>query len=486
MNVISGRAVPKPLRLTRSTWSHSVVVAFCACFAGTLAVGLLQGARVFYADSFGYWRVSALFVRNGHFSILNYSDRAGYVFPLILHLLRAFTERIGMSQSSIQFSVNTVLNAVLFALIGAVLAPRLAEVTWPDQRWGLLRRAGLTALLLIFWSGDLNYPMTDFPGLTFACLALVAIAQPNSPSWMLLAGAASAVAINMRPAYLPLLPILAVIVGLAWVKRGGNHPAPLARRWLCVGLFAVGFVTLSLPQSLTSHRYHNTWTFISETTAPPGPPFLLTFGMAYQRVDAYIGPEGPSALIYGDRTGRALLEREPKKEITGPGEYVGVVLAHPFVMIPVFARHLIDGLDARYSTIYVQHRDSDGHLWLRLGGFLIVFLALLRLLWPAARRSLGRSRWRYLIALSFCCLTILATAVETRYLLPIYLLCYILVMAPGWPNPLGRPELGLQRWRTPAILAAAYLVFMAIIWHVVGGLHGEVAFSLPVLGHSVV
>jgi hypothetical protein len=483
MSVITGKVVLQSLRLSRSSWLRSVAVAFCACFAGTLVVGLLQGARRFYADSEGYWVMSNLFVRNGHFSLLNFVNLAGYAFPLILHVLRGFAEGLGMDESLTQFSVTAVLNALLFALIGAVLGPRLAEVSWPDHRWGFLRRVALTALLIVFWSGDLNYAMTDFPGLAFACLALVAIARPTSPGWMILAGAASAVAINMRPAYLPFVPMLGVIATLAWFDRNPVHRASLTRRSVSAGVLVVAFVVVSLPQSLASHRYYHSWTFVPGTIPPTEVPFLLTYGMAYQRVDSYDGPQGPSALTYRDETGRAFLEQQPKTEIRGPIQYIGLVVAHPTVMIPLLARRLIDGLDARYSTIYVEHRDSDGHLWLRLAGFLLVFLALLRLLWPAARRSLGRGRWRYLVALPVCCLTSLTTAIATRYLLPIYLLCYILVLAPGWPSPIDRSKVGLRRLRTPAMLAVAYLAFMAVIWHVVGDLHGEVVFGFPLPGH---
>ena len=28
-------------------------------------------------------------------------------------------------------------------------------------------------------------------------------------------------------------------------------------------------------------------------------------------------------------------------------------------MIPLLARHIINGMDARYNTIYVEHRDSE-------------------------------------------------------------------------------------------------------------------------------
>jgi len=136
-------------------------------------------------------------------------------------------------------------------------------------------------------------------------------------------------------------------------------------------------------------------------------------------------------------------------------------------MVSLLARHLINGLDARYDTAYVEHLETGANRWRRLAGFLLVFLALVRLLWPAARQRLGPARWRYPIALLLCIATSVPTHMETRYLLPAYLLSYILVLIPGWPNPIGPSEAGVRRFRTVAILAVSYLAFMAVIWHVI-------------------
>ncbi|HEY2283991.1 MAG TPA: hypothetical protein VGH60_10630 [Solirubrobacteraceae bacterium] len=449
------------------------VIGFAVAFAGVLLVGLLQGTRPFYGDSSEYWSLARVFTKPGHFSLLNFeSPLRGYALPLTIYGLQAIGDAVQWSQASMAM----IFNVLLYALIGAVLAPRLAEIAWPEHRWGLWRRLALTALLVIFWSGDINYPLADFPGLTMVLVALVAIARVDTPGWMLIAGIAGGLAVNMRPADLTLLPMLLVIVALSWFdQRGAPHPS-LARRALCVGLLVVGFLVASLPQSLSAHRYYNTWSFIPGASTDLEKTKLAE-GMVNQRWDTYEGPEGPSAIAYGDETGQRLLAQQPEGKIETPSQYIGVIVSHPDVMIPLLARHIINGMDARYNTIYVEHRDSEGRLWLRLAGFLLVFLALVRVLWPSARRRLSPARWRYPVALLLCCLTSVPTEMETRYMLPAYLLSYMLVLAPGWPNPIGPPEAGLRRFRTSAILAAAYLVFMAVVWHVVSGVHGHVVFG---------
>jgi hypothetical protein len=469
------RAEPKLRKLSARRWWHPAGAAFGVAFAGALLVGLLQGVRPFYADATGYWSLAESFTRSGHFSLLDFeSPVRGYVLPLVAYGLKEFAGGTFEGEST----AATSFNVLIFALIGAVLAPRLAEIAWPGARWGFLRRLALTALLLVFWSGDLNYPLTDFPGLAMALLALVAVSRPDSPGWMLLAGIAAGATLNLRPAYLPLVLMLAVVVALTWFdQRAGKH-ASAARRALCTGLLIVGFVLVSLPQSLSAHRFFNTWNPIPGSSTPLTEE-VLTRGMYAQRWDSFEQPPViPNAIAYGDESGRKLLDQQPGQTIKSSSQYVNLVLSHPTVMVPLLIRHVINGLDTRYSTIYVEHRASGGHIWLRIAGFLLVFLALVRLLWPTARRSLGRIRWRYLIALALACATSVPSAIETRYMLPIELLAYMLVLAPGWPNPIEPAGAGRGRLRTPVMLAIAGLAFTAIIWHVLSGVHSYLVHPL--------
>ena len=464
--VAHGREAPRLPSLRSRLEARPGLNAFAVIFIGTLLVALIQGQKLFYGDSANYWQLAETFTRDGHFSLLNFeSELRGYALPLALYLLRALGEGLRWTDSS----VVKLFNAAIFALIAGLLVPRLVETVWPQQRWGLSRRLAVAALLVVFWSGDLNYPLSDFPGLALALIALIAVSRPETPGQMLLAGAAAGLAIDVRAAYVPFVAMLPVIVALGWFDRRHAEHASLARRALCVGLLVVGFAAVSLPQSLESHRHYGTWSFI------PGRPGDLAqehfvLGMYSQRYDTLVTPQGAAyQVIYLDQTGLRLLREQPNAQIGSVGEYLGVIAAHPLAMTELLARHVINGFDMRYSTVYVEHLDSGGHLWLRLPGFLLVFLALVRVLWPAARRSLGPTRWRYPIALLLCCLTSVPSTVETRYLLPAWILAVMLVLSPSWPSPISASSVGLRRFRTPAILAVCYLAFMAVVWHVVSG-----------------
>lgn len=441
------------------------VAVFGVAFGVTLMVALGQGLKPFYYDSGQYWGLGETFTVNGHFSLLNFDSQGrGYVLPLIDRELNAIAEGLGWNPSSLV----KLFNALIFTLIGAVLAPRLAELAWPEHPWGPVQRLVLVALLLIYWRGAMSFPLSDFPALAMAVLALVAITHQDTSGWMLMAGVAGGLALDMRASYLLLEPILAVLVLWAWLGQSGTRRASTGRRALCAALLVVGFAAVSLPQSLASHRHGRSWSFVPGATISLSSQYL-TPGLANQRYDTYVGTgeAGPS-MTYGDRSGTRLLDTLKNRQVSSSSQYARLILSHPLAMAGLFARHLIDGLDARYSTPYIEHREPGSRRWLRIAGFLIVFLALARVLWPAARRRLGPARWRYPVALLLCSATSVPTTVETRYMLPVYLFSYITVLTPGWPSPIGPADAGLRRFRTLAILVAASVAFMAIVWHVTG------------------
>jgi hypothetical protein len=430
--------------------------------AGTVLVALLQARKAFYYDSGVYWSLNQSFIKGGHFSLLNFnSPLRGYLLPLInrgLHEIAVALEWRGST-------VVKLFNALMFSLIAAVLAPRLAELAWPAQRWCIPRRIALAALLLLFWSGFLAFPLSDFPALTMAMLALVSTYRYDAPGWMILGGLACGAAIDMRPSYLLLAPILLVLIAWRWTEGHREEHASLPRRSLCVGIFIAGLLVVSLPQSLSSHRHHHTWSFI------PGAADHLTSaqlsdGLFLQRYDTYVGPGHPPQMNYLDEAGYLLLIKQKNHLVSSASQYLGLLFSHPGTVLDSLGYHIVNGLDQRYTTPYIERVDTGGHRWLRLAGFLLVFLALVRVLWPAARRRLGPARWRYPVALMLCCLTSVPSAVETRYMLPVYVLGYILVLAPGWPNPLGPAAEGIRRYRVLALLGVGYLLFMALVWHI--------------------
>lgn len=451
----------------------AVALAFLLAFAATLTVALLQGTQPFYYDAGAYWQLGETFTVHGHFSLLNFDDPLrGYLWPLGDHLLHLLAAQLSWSDSLIA----KIANVLAFVLVGAVLAPRLAELTWPNRRWGWLRRVALVALMLVFWNGYLAYPLTDLPALAMTMLALVSLAHPESPGWCALGGAACAAAIDMRPSYELLAPVLALMVCWTWWEQRNRAHGSLWRRALCAGALVGAFALVSLPQSLISHRHFATWSFIPGTAAHLT-TFQLTEGLSLQRYETYVGAGHAPQMRYVDASGERLLQTQAGGRITSVGQYLGLILSHPVTMAGVFTRHIVNGFDQRYSTPYVPRLDTGGQRWLRLSSFTLLFLALLRLVWPASRRIMGRARWRYPLALLACCLTAVPSAMETRYLLPAYVMIYAIVLMPGWAELLTAARSRALHLRTAAFIAGAYVLFVGLVLYIANGASNSLHFG---------
>ena len=454
------RHTPSGIRIRGSPpGSSAPVTAFAAAVVATLLVALAQGPKQFYYDSGSYWTLGGTFISHGHFSLTNFdSALRGYILPLAYRGLHELAHGLGWTDSSIV----KVANAVLLSFIGAFLIPKLAEVTWRERRWSVPRRLSLVALLLAFWSGYLNFPLSDMPGLAMALLSILAASRPY-PAWrMLLVGVATAVTIDIRPSYVLLLPVVLTLALWELFDRDDRkrHPARPAL-YLCLAI--AGFAVVSLPQSLAAHRHFGTYSFVPGSAAGLENT-QLTEGMRIQLYGTFIGPVYRPQMDYVDEAGNTLLREQPNQRIRSTPQYLGMILEHPLSFAGIFTRHIVNGLDMRYSTPFTEHLRTDW--WLRIGGFALIFAGLLRVLWPKARRGLGPALWRYPVALLVCCLVVLPTAVETRYMLPVFVLSYMVVLTPGWPDPIAAKGTKFYRYRSAIVIVVACLIFTAAVWQV--------------------
>jgi hypothetical protein len=446
----------------RGLLKHPGAKAFAILLAACLVIAAIQGSKTFYWDSHGYWELAEGFNNGGTFSFSHfpYDQLRGYALPLTYYFLHHGGLHLGLGPGT---DVN-VFNSVLIALLGGVLLPALAAIAWPERRWDLLPRLALGALLLIFWSGYLSYPLSDFPALTAATFALIAVSRADSPLWLGLAGLAAGYAVNARPAYVLLLPLVFVVLAWTWWRERSRMPAGLPRRALCVGALVVGLLIVTVPQSLYEHRASGSY-----GPLPGGDELTslqLSAGLKMQRYETFVGGPNP-AMEYMDPATGSIRGELPGGRVSGTGKYLGIIAENPLTMAGVFLRHIVNGFDQRYTTPYVEHLEPPARRILRLAGFLLVFLALFRLIWPRGRRSLGDARWRYPLTLLACCATVPASAVETRYALPAFVLAAMVVLTPGWPDPRERVA-GLRRFRTlgvAAVCLVAYLILVGLIVH---------------------
>lgn len=453
-------------RLSRLASSESPWPALLVAFVVMLVVALLAGRKPFLYDANVYWTLDGQFTVNGHWSLTNFSDpQRGYAPALVYGALRSFAG-LGIWGPTV---VVKLFNAALMATIGCVLAPALARIAWPRVRFGTARRLAVAALLLVFWRGYLNFPLSDLPALFGGLAALVLVGRSTSPFALLGAGLLAGVAVDTRPAYLLIVP--AVLVLAAWRSRRPAGDEPVLRP-VAVTAVLIGLLIVLVPQSLYNHRQDAGWTPLPGAGTDLS-SFQLTTGLQLQRYETFIGTAHGPRLSYVDpHTEGAVEDLGKDGVVNGYGDYAGLIVKHPIELGGVFLRHAFNGIDQRYSTPYVEHLDTGQQRPFRIASLLVTFLGLLRLCWPAARRGLGPARWRYPVALALTALPSLPSAVETRFLLPIFVLMSLLVVAPGWPPPralLGdRDATGARRFATPAAIGAGAMAFWIVALLITG------------------
>lgn len=102
------------------SWLASAVI-----FVSMLAYLVQRVDQPYYYDASNYWQLGSSFTASGNFSLLNFAFQLrGYLFPLLLFLLKWKASLLGMD-AKLLFAIYS---AVLFALLTAHLIPWLFRV----------------------------------------------------------------------------------------------------------------------------------------------------------------------------------------------------------------------------------------------------------------------------------------------------------------------------------------------------------------------
>ena len=421
-------------------------VLFAVVFA-TYAIYLrVFGDPHFYYDAASYWQLGGTFGAAGHFSLLDFdSTIRGYSLPLLNRALSSVAAHTGLGS----IAIVQIFGALEIALLGTVLVPRLIRVLWPAARVTPVRILVFNAILFFFWRDHLGFPLSDFPAATLALIGLLALSR-RTPLGYVVAGLSLGLAWNVRQAYIATLALALVLV----VVRSGIRRTPLlAARSAC--LIIAGVLLVSIPQMLINNENVGSW---SPTIAHAEKLNMiqLAYGMQGQKNETNVGTAYPSpSVVYFDPSTRRILAPDGGVVRTY-SHYLEIVRDHPTEMVAAWARRFFNGLDVRYSTVYIHDLNATT-VWFSLLNYSLIFVALARMLLPAFRRRLGRIGWPEAIVLCAACLLALPTAMEPRYFLPIQLVVYSLVVF-GTGTRAGWAELGRSGQIGLAVLYPAFLL----------------------------
>ena len=432
-------AVPVPPVLP-APWQQELLVAG-AIAAGYVLYLFTSEYHNLYYDAELYWQLGHRFYQNGHFELLAYDDALrGYSYPLLNFACLVLRKALHLEAVTLVKLLNAGLAGLLFGLVG----PRLWQVaTATPALPSVARRLLWAGLGFVFWRDYFNFSLSDFPALLALGTALWQ-AQRRSLGAALLAGAALALALNIRPIYLASVPPTLVL--LLWQAP---RPAWLPR----LALLALGAALVLAPQWLINHRHFgaNTPLVLSESKELNIHNLYLQklkWGLLHQKYESSVGHGLPTGqLLFLNAEGAEVLRVEHLRDFNSASEYLRLALRHPGVVIGSYARHLFAGLDISHPTPYlhrwepsVGRRALNYSLWFWAG-----LVALRR---PTLRQ------WLVLAALLLPCLAVLPLSMEVRFLLPLHLLLLALVAFGPWPVWVGRS----RRWPIVVLAYGSFLV----------------------------
>ncbi|WP_149205418.1 hypothetical protein [Actinotalea subterranea] len=179
----------------------------------------LTGIGVFVFDADAYWSV-AMSLAKGEAPFPGYFDLRG-VLSGIAYVPAALVVRAG--GDILAGSAVLAQNSLLVGWFAAFLLPALAR---PWRELGTPGRWGGAFLAWTVLRGFAPYPLMDIYAVTAALLALVLV-QRRGIGALIGAGLMLGYAVNVRPAYLPVIALLAVVTVVVrswssfWVALGG-------------------------------------------------------------------------------------------------------------------------------------------------------------------------------------------------------------------------------------------------------------------------
>jgi hypothetical protein len=332
-------------------------------------------------------------------------------------------------------------NAVLIAVIGAVLIPRVVGIWRPVTPMVVIVSAVGSGVVL---AGFAPYPLGDLWAAALLLVTVVALDLRRRP-WMLVAGLAAGAAFNIRPA--ALLPLGAVVLALLVLRRS-------ATMW-----FAMGAVVALLPQFLFNASRGILGLPVPERTGWLS-ELQASFAPFIVRYDTVIEPGKSASLVFCSPPMARALEGVPP---SSPGELAITYLTNLPDSLIVSVQKIGAALHWPLSTPYVAPAPVSNAVFAMMITAVTVIGAAV-LLRQALRRGRGLTLGNVVVLLAWAgsLVALCTSATELRFALPLVIFgivgCTVLT-ADGLRLPQARSA---RLWAAGTLVAVITLYAVGV------------------------
>lgn len=385
-------------------------------------------------DSAKYWKLSDPCFENDQFNLLNFPETfRGYFLPVFYGLMRRYSFKIFGSE----WILYLLTTSIMLTLLISTIIPKVISNKLSSKRKFL---GGVVFLFLIwyFFKDLYLFPLSDLQAMFFVMGAFVLLENikqegknKNTLYFLksILAGAMLYIAYNTRTIYLYGI-ILFLLVYLYRTFKDKYKKAVL----LCIGV-SIGALSLALPQMIINNKYTGSFTPRVLTEQRANYEYDLNSWQMYQgirlaRYESYsgeeIGNQKKGGLRFFDNAGKQLLISENLKDgYLTISDFFKLLAKHPFDMIGIYIRSLVNYMTPLYTDTYISDLYKDkmspffinAVIWIISFGYFFMQKKEDIIKWSKESSSI-------IISTILPCLLLIVGAPEIRFFLPIYYLLY--------------------------------------------------------------
>ena len=415
-------------------------VSFSLICAVILFLNLYKRDFIFYYDSLGYWSRSSYFIKDGLFSFYNYDfPLRGYLFSFIILIISSSSRMIGISS----YIAYEVVMSLIYSSMFTIVIPDVAYLLY-QKKVGVFPRLIFSIFTVYFWHGYFFYPLTDLPAFLLVLLGVYIFMRFQNHWWTgILTGCVWGGSALLRPSYqISLIPLL------LWGWYFYRNEIHLSTQKVAVAVLTIlaGMTLVFCPQIAINLYNYGEFSPFTQTQLHYKENDLfssqLSWGLDVQKYETNVGASYPIPQVrFLDPRGESVLIRAGYKSVPyatsgqiGPdfplklNEYLELISKYPLDFIVIYARHFFNGLDIVYDTVYVTDIYRRVFLF-RLLNYTIWFLVLIYLTHIALGRKLSWLNSQFILPIIFILPAMISipTAVEVRFMLPLYIMAYALV-----------------------------------------------------------
>lgn len=420
------------------------ITIFSLIFIGIFCYLVQFIGESFYFDSGTYWNLKEMFVINGIFKFENFNyPLRGYAFPFLLFIFSYILKSIGVDQVYSFY----LLSSFLFAFLSVYIFPRIMLMFNKSVSNTHILFFSLT--IFYFWRGMFRYPLSDFYAyciFTTGYILIMDFDKQNSKNYFseysdLIGYIFMFFSTLIRPQYIIGLLIFIIV---KFLKSNQNYHSVIR----IISKISIAFIICYSPQIIINHNNYNKISPFIQTQIAYGTQqglmlSQLKWGIKYQKFEGNIGLGIPT-VFYLDKNNSFLAEKIDENYVLL--DYVLLVLRYPLNFFSMYLKHFFNAMNITWPTVYINDISSVSFLfsllnfcfWYRF--LIIIFESVKHRISLVFSKALftkdgsfietffSKSSIFVLISLIVSLVGVIG-AVETRFILPLFILNYSSVIS---------------------------------------------------------